>query len=130
MSEMSEFRAMIVEDDKDQAIIFARAMERAGFQTAISRAGDVALEKLNSWVPDVIILDLYIPRIMGMEVLRHIRNDPRLAKTRVIAVTGSKQKAEEIRGKVDLVLVKPIGYDRLKELARQLMALVLKRRQR
>lgn len=127
---MSEFRVLIVEDDKDQAIIFARAMERAGFQTAICRAGDVALEKLNSWVPDVILLDLYIPRVMGMEVLRHIRNDPRLAKTKVIAVTGSRQKAEEIRDKVDLVLVKPIGYDRLKELARQLMAYVSKRQSR
>ena len=118
---MSEFRALIVEDDKDQAIIFAKALERAGFETAISQAGDVALEKLNSWVPDVIILDLYIPRVMGMEVLRHIRSDPRLAKTRVIAVTGSRQKAEEIRSQVDLVLVKPIGFDRLKQLARQLI---------
>jgi CheY-like chemotaxis protein len=119
---MNEFRALIIEDDKDQAIIFAKAMEQAGFETTIARAGDVALQKLNSWVPDVIVLDLYIPRVMGTDVLRYIRNDPRLAKTRVIAVTGSRQRAEEIREKVDFVLVKPIRFDQLRSLAKRLIA--------
>ena len=119
---MNEFRALIIEDDKDQAIIFAKAMEQAGFETTIARAGDVALQTLNSWIPDVIVLDLYIPRVMGTDVLRHIRNDPRLARTRVVAVTGSRQRAEEIRDEVDFVLVKPIRFDQLRSLAKRLIA--------
>ena len=54
--------ALIVEDDKDLSTIFSIALQEADFETEIVSTGDKALERLADIVPDVVVLDLHLPK--------------------------------------------------------------------
>ena len=68
-------------------------------------------------VPDLIILDLNLPRVHGSEILKAVRNDERLVDTRVIVATTHWQGAEEVEQDADLVILKPVGFEQLRDLA-------------
>lgn len=117
---MDNSLALIVEDDYDLSIIFAQALQAAGFETQIVRAGDTALMWLSSTTPSVVVLDLHLPRVAGTSILKQIRSDPRLAETRVIVSTADASLAETLREDADLVLLKPISFTQLRDLAARL----------
>lgn len=118
---MSTPFALIIEDHEDSAIIFAEALKAAGFETEAVRLGDVALQRLAVTTPDVVVLDLHVPRVGGPDILRQIRTDARLAKTRVIVATAHPQLAESLRGEADLMLIKPVGFHQLRDMAARLL---------
>lgn len=109
--------ALIVEDHHNLSIVFAQAVEEAGFETEIVRSGDKALERLAATVPDFVLLDLHLPKVLGTEILRQIRADPRLAKTRVAVITAYQNLARAVKGEADWILMKPITFGQLRELA-------------
>jgi len=109
--------ALIIEDDADLAIIFAEALQAAGFDTGIIRSGDTALARLAVTTPDVVVLDLHLPQVAGTEILRHIRADQRLLNTRVIVATADPRMAEALQDEADLILIKPISFTQLRDLA-------------
>ena len=117
---MSSQFALIVEDEIDLAIIFSKALQEAGFETQIVRAGDTALMWLDSTTPEVVVLDLHLPRVSGENILRRIRADDRLAHTQVIIASADPRMAEELQDRADLVLLKPIGFSQLRDLAARL----------
>ena len=117
---MSDLFALIIEDDNDLAIIFAMALQEAGFETQIVRAGDTALMWLSSSTPDIVVLDLHLPRVSGDAILEQIRADARLDNTKVIITTADPRMAEVIEHKADLVLLKPVGFGQLRDLAARL----------
>lgn len=114
---MSNPSAMIIEDDYDLSVIFAEALQAAGFTSEIIRDGNAALERLSTTTPDVVILDLQLPEVSGPEILDHIRIDPRLEKTPVIVATAHPHIAEGLRKQANLVLIKPISFSQLRDLA-------------
>ena len=85
---MSELLGFIIEDDDDLSVIFSEALQAAGFKTEIIQSGDRALARLAVTTPDVVVLDLHLPRVAGMDILHQIRADARLVKTRVIVATA------------------------------------------
>jgi DNA-binding response OmpR family regulator len=109
--------ALIVEDDLDLSDIFAQALQAAKFETEIIRDGRVALTRLADTQPAMVILDLHLPHTSGETILHHIRTDTRLAKTRVILTTADPALAEICRADADLVLIKPISFSQLRDLA-------------
>jgi len=68
----------------------------------------------------VIVLDMHLPGISGIEILRQVREDPRLSSARVIASTADARLAETLEEKADLVLVKPVSFNQLRDLALRL----------
>ena len=68
-------------------------------------------------MPDVVVLDLHLPRVAGMDILHQIRADERLTGTRVIVATAHPRMAESLRDEADLVLLKPISFSQLRDLA-------------
>jgi CheY-like chemotaxis protein len=116
LEEMNEF-ALVIEDERDQAYIFAEALRAAGFQPEIVRDGNAALARLEGTVPSLVVLDLHMPGILGKDLLYYIRTDERLAGTRVILATGDYQLAQSIQGQADVVLLKPVGFEQLRDLA-------------
>lgn len=112
--------ALIIEDDEDATVIFANALQEAGFGTEIVRTGDAALTRLADTTPDVVVLDLELPRVSGLEILRQIRADARLAKTCVIVVTAYPDLAIGLEEKTDLLLIKPVSFTQLRDLATRL----------
>jgi CheY-like chemotaxis protein len=115
--------ALIIEDDRKQATIFDQALRMAEFETEIIQDGKAALERLAATVPVLVVLDLYLPYVSGGDVLRQIRADERLAKTRVILATADHRMAEHLREKSDLVLLKPVSFNQLRDLAARLRSL-------
>jgi DNA-binding response OmpR family regulator len=112
--------ALIIEDDIDQATIFAGALQAAGFDVEVIRDGGEGLRRLTAIVPDVVVLDLHLPRTSGADILDAIREDARLDKSRVIVATADPRMAEILDEKADLVLIKPISFVQLRDLAGRL----------
>jgi DNA-binding response OmpR family regulator len=114
---MSNPLALIIEDDPDAATIFSEALQAAGFETEIVRTGDKALKRLAVTTPDAVVLDLHLPHVSGTDILRQIRAEARLAKTRIIIATADPRLAELLRSQADLVFLKPISFSQLRDLA-------------
>ena len=112
--------ALIIEDDADLATIFAEAIKTAGFEAHTVRDGKTALAQLAATAPSIVVLDLHLPNVSGMDILKYIRADARLAKTRVILTTADARMADMLQGQADLVLVKPISFGQLRDLAARL----------
>jgi two-component system, cell cycle response regulator DivK len=118
---MSKPLALIVEDEFDISIVFSRALQAAGFETEIIRDGGSAMEWLSSSKPDIVILDLNLPRVSGPEILQYIRADARLKRTPVIVATGYARLAERFRDQADWVLFKPVSFAQLRDLSARLV---------
>ncbi len=114
---MNKKFALIIEDDVGQSIVFAEALKAGGFETEIIRDGQVATQRLSAITPEIIVLDLHLPHVAGLDILRQIHADDRLAETRVIVATADAVLAKELREQADLVLVKPISFKQLRDLA-------------
>ena len=117
---MSNPIALIVEDDDDLANIFAEALQAAKYDTEVIRTGDRAMARLKTVMPDVVVLDLHLPGVSGMEILKQIRADAHLAQTRVIVASADPVMAESLNDQADLVLIKPISFSQLRDLATRL----------
>jgi DNA-binding response OmpR family regulator len=117
---MSQPLAVIINDHGDSAIIFSEAMRMAGFATEVIQSGDEALARLKETTPDVVILDLCLPRVAGTEILRCIRTNKRLANAHVIVISADPILAGVTLQLADQVLVKPIGFRWLRNLAVEL----------
>ena len=118
---MTDPLAFIIEDDKQIADFFAFALKSAEYKTAIAYDGQNALQTLQSIVPHVITLDMYLPDMFGGDILRQIRQDPRLERTWVIVATGEGKTLESsIRAQADFVLTKPVDYDQIYQICLRL----------
>lgn len=107
----------IIEDYEDTLNVFTWALEMAGYQVEATRDGAVAQKRLTEIVPDLIILDLHMPRVSGDKLLEQVRSDERLVDTRVFLATADANMAAQLRDQAELVLLKPISLSQLRELA-------------
>ena len=113
----AEKLALVIEDDPAQQDIFSHAVKMAGFTVeAIGHGGD-ALKRLEEVVPQLVILDLHLPSVSGDEILASIRADERLASVPVLLATADPILAEALSDSSDLVLLKPISFTQLRDLA-------------
>ena len=115
--------AFVIEDDEDQNMIFTTALQRAGFQTESFLEGLVAQKRLTEAIPDMVVLDLHIPGVNGNVILAQVRADRRLENARVILTTADAEFASSLRSQVDLVLLKPISFSQLSQLASRFIKL-------
>ena len=111
--------ALVVEDEYDISLIFARALQSAGYETEIVRSGDTALTWLRAATPSLVILDLQLPRVPGTQILHYIRTDPRLAEIRVIVATAHPNIAAALQDRADWILIKPVNFGQLRNLAKR-----------
>jgi DNA-binding response OmpR family regulator len=118
----SQFKplALIIEDNPHLADIFAIALQQAEFRTEIARDGNQARDQLATISPHLVLLDLHLPYVSGKDILSYIRNDPRLAEIHVIVATADANQAELLYRDADLVLLKPISLQQLRDLAARL----------
>jgi len=112
--------ALIIEDDRDLVEIYSIALQRAGYEIEACISGDQAQTRLAETIPALIVLDLQLPGVSGMDLFAMIRQDTRLSETRVIIATASPGRIEHQREEVDLILVKPISVNQLRDLAARL----------
>src|SRR6266436_617569 len=102
--------AMVVDDSITVRRVTQRLLERNGMRVITARDGMDAVSQLQDNIPDIILLDIEMPRMDGYEVAAHVRNDPRLKDVPIIMVTsrvGEKHRARAIELGVDDYLGKP-----------------------
>ncbi|MCB9422267.1 MAG: response regulator [Ardenticatenaceae bacterium] len=117
---MSDPLAIIIEDHDHTATIFAAAVKTAGYSPEIISNGEQAINYLPQVDPALIVLDLHLPHVSGEKILKFIRGNEKLKKVRVILATADPLLAEILSSDANLVLIKPISFDQLSELAKRL----------
>jgi DNA-binding response OmpR family regulator len=116
--------ALIIEDNDAIGEICQVALEKAQFKVELIQDGRMALDRLAVVTPALIILDLHLPNVSGQQVIHYIRTTERLAKTRIILSTADLPRSENVQNEVDFVLVKPFGFTKLYELAKELRSTI------
>jgi len=109
-------RILIVDDNRDSADSLAMLLEITGNQTYLAHDGVEALESIEKYHPEVVLLDIGLPKLDGHEVCRRVREQPWGKDIRIIALTGwgqedDRRKSEEAG--FNGHLVKPVDYDKL-----------------
>jgi chemosensory pili system protein ChpA (sensor histidine kinase/response regulator) len=102
--------ALVVDDSITVRRVTQRLLERNGMRVMTAKDGLDAVTLLQEHVPDVILLDIEMPRMDGYEVASHVRNDPRLKDVPIVMITsrvGEKHRARAIELGVDDYLGKP-----------------------
>jgi len=117
-------RILIVEDDPDIADLVARYLDKAGFVTERAANGRDALTALAARPPDLMVLDLMLPHVDGLEVCRQVRANPQSAAIPIIMLTARAEESERIVGLelgADDYLAKPFSPNELVARVRALL---------
>lgn len=117
---------LIVEDDPETRLFYSSALESGGFHTEQAHNGHQALEKALKILPDLILTDIAVPGLDGIELCRRIRGDDRTRGIPLLAITGYGDRDYSDRALLagaDHVLTKPCDAERLVGEARRLLAL-------
>ncbi len=91
-------RIAIVEDEAELAALVEYNLERNGFHARILAGGKGTLAELETWKPDLIVLDVMLPDIDGFDLCRQIRKTPTLARTPVLFLTARSDEVDRVLG--------------------------------
>ena len=111
-------RVLVVDDNTDMAFGLKLLLQRWSYDVGLAFDGVEGLEVARTYRPDVVLLDLGLPRLDGCGLARQIRREPGLSQVLLVAVTGSGESEEQLRTRAagfDHHLVKPIDLDSLQE---------------
>ncbi len=121
---------LIVEDEADIRRLISLHLERDGFRCRTAATGTEALRELQAAIPDLVVLDLMLPELDGLELCRRIRGDPRSAALPIIMLTAKADEVDRVVGLelgADDYVVKPFSP---KELVARVRALLRRSRRR
>jgi CheY-like chemotaxis protein len=113
-----EKTVLIIEDEEDAAELFAEMMRVSGFRVLKTSNSGPSIAIMSAEHPDVIILDIMMPEISGLDILRQMRRDPALANIPVVVVSAKSMPADIKNGMeagASTYLTKPVGFLDLKE---------------
>ena len=121
---------VLIEDNEDDIVLTRRALSRnkIGNPLVVARDGAEALELLlgangDSINPAIILLDLQLPKVDGLSVLKRLREDPRTKLTPVVVLTSSKAEQDVVAGynlHANSYIRKPVDFDQFTEAVRQI----------
>jgi len=117
-------RILIVDDEPNIVISLEYLMKKEGFQVALATDGEAALQQASSFAPDLILLDIMMPKKSGFEVCQALRADPALAAVKIIMLTAKGRETEVAKGLAlgaDAYITKPFST---KDLVAQIKSLL------
>jgi len=107
----------VVDDVPDQRFFLRRIFERAGHKVSDAWNGAAALAAVRESPPDLVVTDLMMPVMGGVELIRRLRSEPATAGIPILAASGDAHLASE----ADAVLAKPYSWKHLLEVAEDLL---------
>lgn len=120
---------LIVDDEDDLVDLLQYNLRRAGFETSVARNGVEALERARAEAPDLVILDVMMPGMNGLEVCRRMRQDAHLRHIPILMLTARTDEADQVRGLdvgADIYLGKPVSVPVLVSQTRALLRSALR----
>jgi two-component system cell cycle response regulator DivK len=122
---VSDAQILLVEDNELNRDMLSRRLSRAGFEVLLAEDGGVALERIESDRPSLVLLDMNLPVVDGWTVCQSVRANPAVAGTRIIALTAhamAEDREKALAAGCDDYATKPIDFPRLLEKIRGLLA--------
>ena len=117
-------KVMIIEDEPDAAELFAEMMRLNGFRVIKTYSSTPAMSIIREEKPDLILLDIMMPEISGIEILHLVRSDPVLALIPVVVISARATPTDVQTGLdagASIYLTKPVGYMDLKNAVDRLL---------
>lgn len=124
MTEPNDEKVLVVEDTEDNRFMMRRLLEMTGYRVIEARNGEEAVEVTRLELPSLILMDLSLPVIDGLEATRLIRQVPELAKIPIVAVSAHEKadfQSEAIQAGCNAYVTKPIDYAELERLISDLL---------
>ncbi|BAL99044.1 MULTISPECIES: response regulator transcription factor [Caldilinea] len=119
-------KVLIVDDEANIVISLEFLMQQAGYEVAIARNGEEALEQIENFRPDLILLDVMLPGVNGFDILQRVRQHASLHELPVIMLTAKGREVEVTKGLAlgaNAYITKPFSTrNLLEEVRRQLDA--------
>src|SRR5215471_19086352 len=113
---------LLVEDDPEQLSLFSFVLQRLPLKLTTASNGSEALDSLSETVPALIVLDISMPEISGLDVLKAVRADSRFDETKILVLTAAPSRmANQELPPIDMIMAKPISLSKLEQIARGLL---------
>lgn len=118
-------KIVLADDEQFIAVAYNDGLTRAGYTVVVAHDGAEALEKIKAERPDLVLLDLIMPKMNGFEVLKAVKADPELFKIPVMVLSNLSQATDEqeVRGlgAVDFLVKADISLQELTERIKKLL---------
>jgi two-component system, OmpR family, KDP operon response regulator KdpE len=109
----SKRRILVVDDEQQITRVLRTSLSAQGYDIRVANDGEMALEILKDWAPDLVVTDLYMPRIDGIELCRQLRRKSQVAIV-VLSVKGEERtKVNALDAGADDYVTKPFGMQEL-----------------
>jgi two-component system, OmpR family, phosphate regulon response regulator PhoB len=95
---MAKTKILVIEDERALVEILQANLEREGFEVLVSRDGQDGLRQAQLKLPDLIVLDLMLPELPGIEVCRELRNGVRTRDIPIVMVTAKAEESDQLVG--------------------------------
>jgi two-component system CheB/CheR fusion protein len=109
----TSLRILVVDDNVDSARMLTVLLRCEGHEARIALDGPAAIEAAKLYQPDLVLLDLTLPGMSGLEVAAELRSLPELSACRLVAVTGHGEDSLPFPSPFDRCFVKPVNTDAL-----------------
>jgi two-component system cell cycle response regulator DivK len=109
-------KVLYIEDHPAQRDILAQMLELNGFEVSVASDGVEGVEKTRAWLPDLILMDLRMPRMDGFEAIKIIRSEEETAHIPIIAISAwasAKHKERALAAGANEHFTKPVDLNRL-----------------
>jgi DNA-binding response OmpR family regulator len=121
------YKLLVVDDDKDVVDTLSRRLRLEGYEVTVAFDGEEALAKVKEDDPDVILLDLMLPKLNGLEVLRQIRRKF-IDKWRPVIIISAKTELDTVKDcynlEADHYLTKPCSFENILRGIRTMISLI------
>ncbi len=117
-------KILIADDEQNIVISIEFLLRREGFEVLVAGDGEEALAKVRGERPDLVLLDVMMPKMNGFDVCQALRSDPDLSATRILMLTAKEAIEDRVAGLdagADDYLVKPFAFDELMARVRALL---------
>jgi CheY-like chemotaxis protein len=117
-----EKTVLLVEDNADNRIIYATCLEAAGFRVIEAIRGEAGLELARQKTPDLVLMDLHLPGLSGVEAARTLRQDPATSTIPIVMITATPGALRFEEACWDEVIAKPVDPIEVREAVQRLLA--------
>ncbi|HRQ59083.1 MAG TPA: response regulator [Azoarcus taiwanensis] len=118
-------KILIADDEQNIVISLEFLMKREGFEVSIAVDGEEAVDRIRSEKPDLVLLDVMMPKKSGFEVCQEVKADPDLAAVKILMLTAKGRDTEVAKGLAlgaDAYMTKPFSTKELVEKVRSMLA--------